>query len=401
MKILIVDDAMDTRIYLGEVFRKWGHQVVEANDGAEALRHLEDGELRLVISDWVMPELDGIDLCRAIRNSARDRYIYIILLTGKSAQEDLVQALNAGADDFLSKPFNLQVLMARFRVAERIVNLESRLSEQNQHLLTWRNELADAYGRIQSDLELAAQMQQHLLPATTDHAKPLNVAWLFNPATTVAGDIFNIFELGAEDLGFYHMDISGHGIPAAMLSVSLSNMLSPERVMNSNFPATVVSELNNQLVDAERECEHYATLVYGTLNKHTGCGRLCIAGHPPPITVSASGHIRWMKDGGMPVGMFADNGYTDIPFELAPGERLVLYSDGITDYVDETNRPFGNERLLETLVESAATPLEALPERLEHRLNLWRGTAEVEDDVSLLVIERPRTVHHRAYPLNR
>ena len=91
----------------------------------------------------------------------------------------------------------------------------------------------------------------------------------------------------------------------------------------------------------------------------------------------------------MPVGMFADNGYTDIPFELAPGERLVLYSDGITDYVDEANRPFGNERLVETLVDSAATPLEALPERLENRLNLWRGTAEVEDDVSLLVIERP------------
>jgi sigma-B regulation protein RsbU (phosphoserine phosphatase) len=395
MKILIVDDAMDTRIYLGELFRKWGHQVVEANDGAEALTHLDDSELRLVISDWMMPELDGIDLCRAIRNTARDRYIYVILLTGKSAQEDLVQALNAGADDFLSKPFDVQVLMARFQVAERIVNLESRLSEQNQHLLTWRNELADAYGRIQSDLELAAQLQQHLLPATTEHAQPLNVAWLFNPAATVAGDIFNIFELGNEDLGFFHMDISGHGIPAAMLSVSMSNLLSPGRVLDrngqqrSNFPATVVSELNDQLVDPDQECEHYATLVYGTLNKHTGSGWLCIAGHPPPVTVSASGHIKRMKAGGMPVGMFADNVYTDIPFELAPGERLVLYSDGITDYVDEANRPFGMERLLETLADSAAAPLEELPNRLDNRLNLWRGTAEIEDDVSLLVIERP------------
>jgi sigma-B regulation protein RsbU (phosphoserine phosphatase) len=394
MKIMVVDDALDTRVYLGALFRQWGHEVVEASNGSEALEHLADNDLRLVVSDWMMPEMDGIDLCRAIRQSSNERYVYVILLTGKTAREDLVHGLNAGADDFLGKPLDAQVLLARTQVAERIVGLETRLVKQNQELMAASQDLSSAYQRIQADLTSAARIQEQLLPRSTVTAQPLNTAWLFSPAATVAGDIFNFFDLGEGYLGFYHLDISGHGIPAAMLSVSLCKMLSPYHTHNNNCsrvePATVVSDINRQLVDPDRECEQFVTLVYGTINRHSGKGRLCIAGHPPPFTVRPDGEIKRMKPGGLPAGMFADAGYSDMPFQLRPGERLVLYSDGITDCINEQNKPFGLERLQEVLADTASGPLKSLTETLQHRLGDWRGTAAAEDDISMLVLERPQ-----------
>jgi len=395
MKIMVVDDALDTRLYLGALFRQWGHEVVEASNGAEALEHLTDNDLQLVVSDWMMPEMDGIDLCRAIRQSSMERYVYVILLTGKTSREDLVQGLNAGADDFLSKPLDAKVLLARTRVAERIVSLETRLVEQNRELMAASQDLSNAYHSIQSDLTAAARIQEQLLPCSTAPAKPLNTAWLFNPAATVAGDIFNFFDLGNEYLGFYHLDISGHGIPAAMLSVSLSKMFALHCKHNDSSrshakPATVVSDINQQLVNPDHECEQFVTLVYGTFNKHSGAGRLCIAGHPPPFTVLPDGEINRMKPGGLPAGIFSDAGYSDMPFQLRPGERLVLYSDGITDCVNEQNQPFGLERLQEVLADTATCPVESLTETLEHRLGDWRGTAAAEDDISMLVLERPQ-----------
>jgi signal transduction histidine kinase len=134
VRILIAEDEAVSRRLLQSYLEKWGHEVVAAADGAKAWRLFQTGEFPLVLSDWVMPELDGLELIRRIRDSAGRGYVYIILLTAKSQKEDLVAGMEAGANDFVAKPFDREELRARLRAGERILRLEQTLAEQNRAL---------------------------------------------------------------------------------------------------------------------------------------------------------------------------------------------------------------------------------------------------------------------------
>ncbi len=143
MKILVAEDDPVSRRLLQNYLQKWGHEVVLANDGAEAWQLFEQDEFRLVISDWMMPEMDGVDLIRRIRESPRPIHVYVILLTGRSQKEDVVEGMEAGADDFVTKPFDRDELRVRLCVGERVCELERRLAEQSRELAELREKLAE------------------------------------------------------------------------------------------------------------------------------------------------------------------------------------------------------------------------------------------------------------------
>ena len=134
MRVLIAEDDLISRRLLQSSLEKWGHDVVTATDGAEAWRLFEAGEFPIVISDWMMPEMDGVELVRRIRSCQRPGYVYTILLTAKSQKEELIQGMEAGADDFVTKPFDREELRVRLRAGERIIHLEQSLAEQNRAL---------------------------------------------------------------------------------------------------------------------------------------------------------------------------------------------------------------------------------------------------------------------------
>ena len=395
VKVLVTDDAADFRLYLRVLLQRWGYEVVEAADGQEALSCLEANDIRLVVSDWMMPGMSGPDLCRAARATDLGHYVYIILLTGRSDSADLVEGLDAGADDFVTKPFEAQVLRARLRVGERILALEQRLADQNHDLQESRNQLASAYNQIQADLAIAARIQRQLLPTTDQATLPCRAEWLFLPAAQVSGDSFNFFELTPGLIGFYHLDISGHGVPAALLSVSLTHSLVPgggPGVAGTNFldPATFLVDLNRQLTNRDGEVQNYATIAYGTLEKHTGRVRLALAGHPYPILIRHDGTIEYLRQGGLPVGMFPHVDYETQELCLDPGDRLILYSDGITECSDPSGEAFGYDRFRETLAQAILVGgTGALATALDRRLRAWRGPIHFEDDISMLALERP------------
>lgn len=134
MKILIAEDDPISRRLLQTHLQRWGHEVVPAQNGAEALALFTAEPFGLVITDWMMPELDGLELIRRIREGDHPGYVYVILLTAKSQKEDLVQGMEAGADDFLTKPFDREELRVRLREGERIIELEQTLAAQNRAL---------------------------------------------------------------------------------------------------------------------------------------------------------------------------------------------------------------------------------------------------------------------------
>lgn len=388
--VLIVDDALLYRRLLAGLLRQWGYTIFEAENGEQALALLAQETVSLVISDWEMPVMDGLTLCSEIRQQIQDRYIYVIVLTARDSVEDLRVGFAAGADDFLPKPVNQVELQARLHAGERILRLEASLASKNRHL-------SAALTQIEQDLQAAATLQRSILPPHHLRQGDYFADWLFMPSAWVSGDLFHLFPLNEEAVGFYCVDVAGHGVTAAMMSVAVARQFLHGRTVDPFLfdgaaitpPAQVVRILNERFCAQHPEVTSYFTMVYGVIDRHTGKGRLCQAGHPTPLIVNATGEVREVGEGGPPVGLLDHLDWEETSFQLAPGERLCLYSDGISECESAEGEMFGAARLETLLASLHGHALAALLEAVEQSLSQWRGTAaSAADDISLLVIER-------------
>jgi len=392
--VLIVEDSPVYRRLLARMLAQWGYTVSEAENGIAALDILANQPVSLVISDWEMPEMDGLRLCREIRSRQFGHYVYVILLTAREAPDDLTLGFDAGADDFLSKPVEQSELRARLHAGARVLSLESTLAARNARL-------SEALRQIEQDLEVAARIQQSVLPAHQQRHQDYFSDWIFLPSAWVSGDIFNVFPLD-NHLGFYCVDVSGHGVGAAMMSLAVARQFLHGRAVERFLftadnevasPAEVVRILNGRFCSDEVEIVSYFTMIYGVIDLATGEGRLCQAGHPTPFIVTPEGEARTVGNGGAPVGLMPDLCWTDVNFSLAAGERLCLFSDGITECENLVGEQFGQMRLQASLQAGAGLTLnELLPQFARHLVH-WRSGDNKEplamaDDVSLLVIER-------------
>lgn len=392
--VLVVEDSPVYRRLLARMLAQWGYRVSEAENGVDALAVLAASPVSMVISDWEMPEMDGLTLCREIRERQFGHYVYLILLTARENADDLAQGFDAGADDFLNKPVNQSELRARLHAGARILALEATLAARNARL-------SEALRQIEQDLQVAARIQQSVLPAHQLRYGGFFADWLFLPSAWVSGDIFNVFGLD-NHLGFYCVDVSGHGVGAAMMSLAVARqflhgraverfLFTPEGAIAS--PAEVVSILNSRFCSEEAEVMSYFTMIYGVIDLQSGEGRLCQAGHPTPFIVTPAGAVKTVGSGGAPVGLMPGLQWEDVAFSLAPGERLCLFSDGITECENAAGEQFGPQRLQQWLQAHAGEAIETLLPQFGQRLTGWRSTENPEqqamaDDVSLLLIER-------------
>jgi sigma-B regulation protein RsbU (phosphoserine phosphatase) len=394
MRILIVDDDADTRLLLSRILAGKGYDVVTAADGLEALAVLEKERIQLVISDWLMPKMDGLELCKRIRASSFPGYVYVIILTAKDSKGELIAAMEAGADDYIAKPFDRNELAVRIRAGERVLNLERDLEDRNESL-------AKALSIIRKDLEAAARMQKDLLPRPGRTPSGLAFDWIFLPCSFVAGDTFNYMELDGDHVCFFLLDVSGHGVQAAMLSFTLTktigSLVTPGNLVSDRWdagrpsnlfsPVETVRDLNVRF-QADEETMQYFTMIYGVMNTGSGRIRLVQAGQPPPIHMRRGREPVLVGTGGFPVGLDERATYEEVEAHLQPGERIILYSDGITDCTNGDGKEFSTDRLMGLLKKWQDLPLRGLMERVEESLRRWRGSDELEDDISLLAIER-------------
>ncbi len=179
MKILFVDDAEDVKKYVSKVLEKWGYEVELASDGLEALQLIRQKEIQLVISDWMMPEMDGLQLCKQLRSSDFGHYVYLILLTAKSDSNDLVAGLSAGADDFISKPIKTEILKARIDSAIRIIEMENKLARANILLQDQNKGIKSDYAQLDANMQEIQQIMGDaevvvLKSKNSDITAPLN-----------------------------------------------------------------------------------------------------------------------------------------------------------------------------------------------------------------------------------
>jgi sigma-B regulation protein RsbU (phosphoserine phosphatase) len=405
--VLIVDDSKSYRHLMATMLAKWGFRVFEAEDGECALRLLEQQPVHIVISDWEMPVMDGVELCQAIRRSDFGHYIYVILVTARQSLDDLLTGMEAGADDFLSKPVNQSQLRARLHAAERVLLLENTLAARNE-------KISSAYRQIESDLQAAAKIQHSVLPAHNLSLAGFEADWMFLPSAYVSGDLLNYFSLDDRHIAFFSVDVAGHGVSAAMLSLAvarefMTGRISSQLLISQNAagesspvaPHQVVAELNQRFCLDNDEVFSYYTLIYGVIDSTSGQGTLCQAGHPTPFIIRTGGELLAVGQGGMPVGLFPDAEYQDSDFTLDVGDRLYLYSDGITECESDRQELYGEERLQQLLCEYRALAKSQVFERVEKALRTWHSgepenrqqqdkkqSRPFADDISLMAIER-------------
>jgi diguanylate cyclase (GGDEF)-like protein len=165
VKVLVAEDDYTSRVLLETMLRGWGHEVLTAEDGDGALRLIaQHDDLQLLVLDWIMPGRDGPDICRAVRAAVRQNYVYIILLTAKTEREAFLEGMESGADDYIIKPFDAEQMRARLRVAERIVQLEERLSSQNEALRLANEQTRQLLTQVQAQaIELERQAREDWL----------------------------------------------------------------------------------------------------------------------------------------------------------------------------------------------------------------------------------------------
>ena len=398
MEILLVDDDPIARSIHSMMLRKQGHEVLEANDGELAWTLVNENQIGFVVSDWMMPNLAGVDLCRRIRAANFERYVYVILCTSRGAKSDLIEGMDAGADDFLVKPISPEELRVKVRAGERVLSLQQGLADKNRELREINHRLECARKLIEDDLRAAAWLQERLLPPPALQAHGVRCEWRLQPSGYVAGDIFNFFTLDANKLGFYLLDVSGHGVPAAMLSVTLSMMLTPDATHGSLLkrydlgsdtfevldPGEAIHELNRRF---QLKDDRYFTMIYGVLNIHSSVLQVAQAGHPGPILIRKNGNLQILGTGGMPVGLWPDIEFDCFDIVISRGDRLLMYSDGITECKNLHGEEFGEERLIAYLTLYAAQPLDQLLGKLMAEIRTWRVITEFEDDLSLLAVE--------------
>lgn len=397
--VLFVDDSKAQRRLLTRTLERWGYRVLEAECGAEALEICRSGEISLVISDWLMPGMSGVEFCRAYRRLSAGRPGYFILLTAQTEREVLAEGLENGADDFLSKPVSAIELRARLRAGERVLNAQRALADKNAELSSTLARLSLAYSAIDRDLREARRFQQAFLPDPFVPLGTADVSFLFRPSGHVGGDMVGYFHIREGEIGIYSVDVSGHGVSSALMTARIAAYFSgtaPERNIALHDtgngyamrpPEEVCAHLN-ALLQRDAESDQYLTMVLVHFSVQSGEITLCQAGHPSPLILRADGTTEYHEAFGTPIGLVDNAELTRSELSLGPGDRLLIYSDGITECPD----PSGN-LMDEAGLAAAMTRLKGLA-----GLNLMNGLVdELErhseltdfpDDLSVVLLEK-------------
>jgi len=395
-KILVADDARNIRQGLTILLKKWGYQVESVANGREAWELLNREPVQFLITDWMMPEMDGLELVTKVREASWDRYVYVIVLTSMEESDALVRGMQAGADDYLIKPFRSDELGVRIKAGMRVLSLEKQLAKKNQTLSKTNEKLSSALKTIEDDLDAAATVQHNLIPAPADNLGGLSFRWLFEPSTFIGGDTLNYLMIDEEHVLFYNLDVAGHGVSSALVSVMLSKMLSSDTcremisVSDPNSaqisPHVLVSELNNRF-QVGFDDEKYFTIALGVYSTTSGVMQLCQAGHPHPMILDRHGQARFTGKGGMPVGLFPDVEYESYSVDFSAGDRMFLHSDGITECENESGEQFGEERFRELLEKLKDRNLDDIMREIDTQVRDWCHGDEFGDDLSLLGLE--------------
>lgn len=519
MRIMVVDDSETFRSYLKSMLLAAGYaDPIMADSANQAFEILEDlcRDQRaalpdLILMDIKMPSMDGIEATRLLKSDPRLMDIPVIMVTVSDEDDNLDEAFNAGATDYITKPLRKLELLARVGAALRLkLETDERKAREwdllcekefvsvilensydgiavvgkdgvftfvspgmerifgypadsystifdwivqvfpdnppsKETVASWlckgksghewldilpytpkdrqqrwcrihfsymhnanlvlniqdvtvfekqKLELMQRQNRHMQDLEAAAEIQQSLLPRRFGLSESFKFAWEFHPCSSIGGDIFNVFPLGPRHIGMYMLDVSGHGVASSLVALSVYNFMHYQRstlVDRSGGGIRVVDpEIVIRRLDKEFPYEKFSrffTIAYMTLDLTTGQVIYCNAGHPSPAILSPDGRLVFLEERGTIVGLDGFTPFNQRAASLAPGDKIILYSDGLPELRNHQGEFYGEERFESLLQAEGRRPVLDLVELVNDSLTAFAGAAPPQDDVSILGVE--------------
>lgn len=392
-KILVIDDDPILRLALKKSLQNQGYDTTVASNGKEGITLAKQLRPALIVCDWVMSEMDGLEVCRHIKEDPELATTFFILLTAKGAapgeEEERVKGLDAGADEFVSKPIEMNELKARIRAGLRLHQLNQDLQAKKQALEELNQTLQHQKQILETELAEAADYVRSLLPAPL--VGSVTIEALFLPSAQLGGDCFDYYWIDDENLAIYLLDVSGHGVGSALLSVSVLNVLRSQSLPNTNFyrPNEVLKALNHNF-QMSSNGEKYFTIWYGVYNYVKRQLVYANAGHPPAVLLygnnTSSINIKKLTSLDLPIGFVPDINFDIAVTEIEENSTLYIFSDGAYEIQQPDGTIWGLNSLLNLLSKSNKTNLADLNEVLAQIMEL-SSNPHLDDDLSLLQVK--------------
>ena len=368
-RVLVADDQADVLEALRWLLTGEGYDAQFVTSADAVIERLDGGAFDLLLMDLnysrdTTSGREGLALIPRVRQ--RDPHLPIVVMTGWGSVDTAVEAMRLGAKSFVQKPWDDAALR---EIVEREIadGLAARRQDRKQ----------------QRERDEARLIQRALLPSSLPELDRLRIATSWRPADGVGGDCFDVITSG-DRLGIAIADVAGKGMPAALL---MSNLQAAVRAFASDDadPASICASVNRLL------CRHmvsgrFVTFCFAWLDPARGSLAYANAGHNPPLLVGADGRVDRLAEAGVVMGIFPDAAYATASRPLAAGDRLLFFTDGITEAHDAAGDEFGEERLAAAAVEARGCSAEALKQHLAATLDAFTG-GTFDDDATLITIE--------------
>lgn len=380
-RLLVVDDVEANRDLLSRRLKQQGHTVAVAENGRRALEMVRSAEFDCVLLDIMMPEVDGYQVLAEMMADPALRHVPVVMISAVTEMDSVVKCIEMGATDYLPKPFNPVLLKARVGAT-----LEKKRLRDRERL----------YAKsLERELEIGREIQKSFLPEELPAAAGWQIAARFEPARQVAGDFYDAFELPAAGrIGLVVADVCDKGVGAALFMALFRTLLRATATGDPSGFADAASGLeravrltNDYIARTHGRSNMFATLFFGVLDCATGSLFYVNGGHEAPVLFGPGGAASRLPPTGPAVGMMPDMAFEVRQARLAPGEGLLLFTDGVTEARDERGAFYGEERLLAVLADPTSSA-GALLDAIEASVAAHVGGAEQSDDRTLLAVRR-------------
>jgi serine phosphatase RsbU (regulator of sigma subunit) len=370
--ILVVDDSKLNRAIVKKTLSELNMKVDEAVDGMDGLNALQNKKYDLVLVDIIMPKLDGFGFLAKFKDIAGTNFIPAILMTGSDDLNSKIKGLRIGADDFLLKPLNEKELVARVLSLLRLKSVHNELYERNL--------------QIKKELEIAKRVQQFIIPKDFSQISYPVVSGRYLPIEDIGGDFFDCYQLPDDKYGFLIADVTGHGIPAALVMAMAKMIFS---IYSSRFISTkdLFTSVNEQMIGLLLDTQ-YITSFFVIYDNKTKTIFFSNAGHTRALYYRAAKNVVLALDtSGLFIGLSKDTIYEEKKLLVEPGDKLLLYTDGITEIKNYDGEEFGENRLAKFLSDNKAIKGNDLCDALLHEVKSFAPLENRVDDIAFLNIQ--------------
>lgn len=397
INILMVDDREENLLALENLLDNPALNLVKAQSGNEALQAVLRMPFALVLLDVQMPEMDGFETAELMRLNPKTRNIPIIFLTALSREEKYIfRGYEAGAVDYIAKPIEPVILKSKVDVFCQLYRQRMEIEASRRQLAEANKELQARKKALEEDLELARSVQLRFLPERLPNNQKVTFSHYYCTCDQLGGDLFDVFEIDENHIGLYIADVAGHGVSAALLSgllkmavESFRNRLGDETgpAETDLFYPDVLIQKVNDLLGLQLPPDRFISMMYGVYTISSRFMHLVSAGHPFPLVYHATTGKAgpWTCDNGPAIGLMDKICYSINEKQLAPGDKILFYTDGITETMNATNEEFGEERLIALLSRHGTKDAHAIIQQIECDISEFRKKAPIHDDQTFFI----------------